>query len=93
MKKHYQLKITGKVQGVWYRASTQRKAQELGIAGFVCNKADGSVYAELEGEEELLKKMVEWCREGPPFARVTQVEMEEGMLKGFENFVVKRGSF
>ena len=81
------------MQGVWYRASTQRKAIELGIAGYVCNMADGTVYAELEGEEDLLKKMVDWCREGPTFARVKEVTVEEGTIKDFESFEVKKGSF
>lgn len=91
MKKCYQIRIYGKVQGVWYRASTQRKAKELGLSGFVRNEADGSVYAEAEGTAAELKALVEWCQEGPPFAKVARVEFEESNLKNFDDFEVRRG--
>jgi acylphosphatase len=91
MKKCYHIRIYGKVQGVWYRASTQRKANELGLTGFVQNKADGTVYAEAEGTSEALDALVAWCKEGPPFAKVTKVEFEESELVNFDKFEVRRG--
>ncbi|MCB0561187.1 MAG: acylphosphatase [Lewinellaceae bacterium] len=88
--KHYKLRIQGLVQGVWYRASARRKAEELGLSGFVRNESDGSVYAEAEGEEAALQAFVQWCREGPEQARVEEVEVEEGTPQGFTNFYIQR---
>ena len=90
MKKHFKLRITGKVQGVWYRASTERKAKELGICGFVKNKSDRSVYAEAEGTETQLKDLITWCKSGPPLAKVQSVDIEEGEVCGFNGFEVRR---
>ncbi len=90
MRKHLKLVITGRVQGVWYRGSTQRKARELGISGFVRNQPDGSVYAEAEGAETQLQALVDWCWQGPELARVENVGVEEGELKGFQGFEIAR---
>jgi len=83
-----QIKVTGKVQGVWFRDSTLKKAQELGVKGFVKNQADGSVYMEVEGTESALQAFVQWCHEGPPFAKVEAVEVEEMELTYFEKFKI-----
>jgi len=91
MKKHFKIKITGRVQGVWYRASTERKAKELGLCGFVKNEPDGSVYAEAEGTDEQLKKLINWCKSGPPLAKVDSVNIEQGEVLDFNDFEVKRG--
>ena len=91
MKKHIRLTIIGKVQRVWYRASTERKAKELNICGFVENHENGNVYAEAEGTTEELDALIAWCKKGPPLARVEQVLVEEGEVVGFEDFDVKRG--
>jgi len=88
--KHFNLKITGKVQGVWYRGSTLRKAEELGLKGFVRNQSDGSVHIELEGEEAACQALIRWCRKGPPMARVARVKVEESELKNFEQFEILR---
>ncbi len=88
--KHYNLRITGKVQGVWFRASTRDKAREVGVNGFVRNEPDGSVYAELEGEESDVQELIDWCHKGPERARVEEVEVEEGSSKGFDDFEVRR---
>lgn len=90
MKKHFKLKITGKVQGVWYRASTKRKARELGLCGFVRNQPDGSVYAEVEGTEAQIRALFDWCRQGPELARVEKVTVKEGDWVGFGRFEVIR---
>lgn len=90
MKKHLKLKITGKVQGVWYRASMQKEARQLGICGLVKNESDGSVYAEVEGDHLLLKRLADWCWKGPELAKVSSVIIEEGPLEGYESFEVVR---
>ena len=89
MIKHYNITITGKVQGVFYRASTKEKAQELGIKGFVKNQPDGSVYLEAEGEFSSLEQLVEWCYKGPEKAIVEKVTKIEAPLKHFEKFTVQ----
>lgn len=90
MIKHLSITVTGKVQGVFYRNSTQKKGTELGLSGYVMNKADGSVFIEAEGEEESLKKLVEWCHIGPLLAKVSAVKVQENSIVGFEGFVVRR---
>lgn len=90
MNQHFNILITGKVQGVWYRASAHRKANELRLAGFVRNMPDGSVYAEAEGPVENLRAFVEWCWEGPELAKVENVDVQEDMPQGFERFEIKR---
>ena len=66
--------IHGRVQGVFFRASTQEKAIELGLTGWVRNIADGKVELLAEGEKEKLEKLIDWCRIGPKHAQVTDVE-------------------
>jgi len=90
MKKHIQLYIRGKVQGVYYRGSTQQKAKDLGLRGIVCNKADGSVYAEVEGEEKVLKELISWCKQGPPMARVDHLKWKVGEWKAYPDFKILR---
>lgn len=90
MQKHISVKVSGRVQGVYYRASTQEEAQRLGLKGFVKNEPDGSVYIEAEGDDAVLDALVAWCRQGPPAARVSNVEIHEGTWKGFTEFAVKR---
>lgn len=91
--KHYNIRITGRVQGVWYRDSARSKARELGIRGFVRNDPDGSVYIEAEGEERELKELVQWCWDGPPRAKVENVDVEEGEMKDFTSFEISRSFF
>lgn len=95
MKKHLNIRITGKVQGVWFRDSTKAVANQLGITGFVRNEPDGSVYAEAEGVPLKLDQFLEWCHEGPERAGVENVEVQESeALQGFSDFVVrKKGIF
>ncbi len=82
------LRITGRVQGVSYRASARAVAQELAIEGWVRNEPDGSVTAWIQGPREALDPMIAWCREGPPRGRViavaTQWVEEDDALRGFE---------
>ncbi len=67
------LHITGRVQGVWYRGATEAEARRLGVAGWVRNLPDGSVEAMIEGEPSAVRALADWCRCGPPGARVRDV--------------------
>jgi len=75
MKKRLEAEITGQVQGVLFRAKTQAFAQRLGLVGWVQNEDDGSVFVVAEGEEERLKKLLEFLRTGPDHAQVEKVEV------------------
>jgi acylphosphatase len=73
--KRVQVVITGRVQGVGYRASCQRQAVALGLTGWVSNRWDSAVEALFEGEAGAVDAMLDWCREGPPMAHVSGVEV------------------
>ena len=68
--------ISGRVQGVFFRAYTQRAAQERGISGWVMNTRDGRVEAVLEGEKEKVEDMIRWCDQGSPMSHVTSVSVD-----------------
>ncbi|MBN2603301.1 MAG: acylphosphatase [Candidatus Thermoplasmatota archaeon] len=76
MKSKVQVIISGRVQGVWFRANTKNKAEQLGITGWVRNTNNGKVEALFEGEDEVLEKMLKWCNHGPPMAEVTDVKVK-----------------
>lgn len=81
--------ITGKVQGVFFRASTQDEAVRLGLTGWVKNLPDGSVEAVFEGDKEKIEEIIAWCHKGPPWARVKEVKVKwEPYQKEFERFSV-----
>lgn len=89
--KRLKISVRGKVQGVFYRASTKAVADQLGIKGLICNLPDGSVYIEAEGDDFAMGAFLDWCREGPEKALVEQVEQAEIPLKNDRNFeVIKR---
>jgi acylphosphatase len=86
-KKRRRLIVEGCVQGVFFRASTQEKAEELQVAGWVRNRWDGTVEILAEGEENRVAELVRWCHAGPPGARVSHVQVEEEPYRGeFEAF-------
>ena len=87
---HYNIIVKGKVQGVAFRFSAHHKAIKLGLTGLVKNMPDDSVYIEVEGKEEAINKLIEWCYYGPPKAKVTEVNATEGEVKGYKNFELKR---
>lgn len=89
MIKHYNLQVHGRVQGVFFRASTQEKANEIGVYGFVKNEPDGTVYIEAEGEDDGLQRFIEWCNKGPMAARVEKVDQEPDEVKNFQRFEVR----
>ena len=70
------VRISGKVQGVYFRASTQASAQRLGVTGWVRNLRDGDVEAVFEGPKDAVEKLIAWCHRGPDKARVRQVIVE-----------------
>lgn len=89
--KHINIKVIGKVQGVFFRASTKAVADQMGIKGFVKNEKDGSVYIEAEAEQFVLDAFIEWCNEGPDKSVVEGVEVTDGEIKNYRNFeVVKK---
>ena len=90
MKRHWKLLVKGKVQGVFYRKATKIKADELGLSGWVRNEADGSVYIEVEGDQDTLKQFADWCEHGPPHAVVDQVTTETAALKNYSGFEIRR---
>jgi acylphosphatase len=69
------LLIKGKVQGVNYRAAAKNRATSLALTGWVRNTAEGNVEAGVTGDNEAIQQFVEWCRQGPPRAAVTDVEV------------------
>ena len=71
------LRVTGQVQGVFYRVWAQGQARELGVSGWIRNCADGSVEAHVAGEENCVARMIERMRRGPANARVDDVEVAE----------------
>jgi acylphosphatase len=89
--KRVHLVITGRVQGVWYRASARNEGERLGVAGWVRNREDGAVEAVVEGTQEQLDAFIAWCRRGPPAARVDDVATEWSEPRGeAPGFTVRR---
>jgi acylphosphatase len=79
--------VTGRVQGVFYRAGAAERARELGLAGWVRNREDGAVELVAEGPEPVVAELLAWCRKGPPAARVEDVRVVSSAprrdLRGF----------
>ena len=82
------VRITGLVQGVYFRASTQREARELDLAGWVRN-TEQSVEAVFEGPRAVVERAVEWCHQGPPRAVVDDVEVTWEEPQGESGFTVR----
>ncbi|MEW6714974.1 MAG: acylphosphatase [Nitrospirota bacterium] len=92
MKKRLHLIIKGRVQGVFYRASTRDAAVKLRLKGWVRNMPDGSVEALFEGDEEALGEVLRWCRNGPPGAYVSKIEERWDEFTGeFDRFDIRYG--
>ena len=84
------LTISGRVQGVGFRWSTQRLAQQAGLQGFVKNLADGRVYVEVQGEEAVVERFVQRLAAGPtPYAIVEKVDQTAGKLRDYPDFGVR----
>ncbi|MDO8313296.1 MAG: acylphosphatase [Sideroxyarcus sp.] len=85
-RKSLHLVIHGRVQGVFFRDSMRREAQNLAVAGWVRNRSDGTVEAAVQGEDDAVDAIVRWARRGPQFAQVERVDIEphDGSYTGFE---------
>jgi acylphosphatase len=82
--------ISGRVQGVFFRASCADLARELGLTGTVRNLRDGRLSATFQGADDAVDRMLAWCREGPPMSRVEAVEVEAVPAFDATAFVVER---
>lgn len=90
MKKCIKITVHGKVQGVGFRFSCVEAAYLYGVFGFVKNKSDGTVFIEAEGKVENLVQFRDWCKKGPLWARVSEIEEEPGTIVGYSSFEIKR---
>lgn len=82
--------VSGRVQAVFFRAETRREARRRGVKGWVRNLRDGRVEALFEGEKEAVKELIEFCRQGPPAAKVTNLDVNwEDYTGEFEDFRVR----
>lgn len=83
--------VEGRVQGVFFRESTRRRAMELGVRGYVRNLSDGRVEALFEGVERAVDEAVAFIRQGPPYARVDAIAVEDEPMHGeFDDFRIAR---
>jgi acylphosphatase len=82
--------IQGRVQGVFFRATARDVAEELGVNGWIRNTEEGDVEAVVSGGTQQLERFIAWCRQGPPRAVVSKVEIEERDDQQFSGFEVKR---
>lgn len=85
------VRVSGRVQGVWFRAETRATAQRLGLNGWVRNANDGTVEAVFEGDESAVEKAIEWCRAGPAGARVDSLKVTGEEPRGEPGFEVRYG--
>jgi len=82
--------VSGRVQGVFFRNTTQEEARKRSVDGWVRNLDDGRVEAVFEGSESDVEELIEFCHEGPEHARVESVDAEYGEPEGIEGFSVRR---
>ena len=80
---------SGRVQGVFFREECRERAEEVGVAGWVRNLPDGRLEAHFEGDETEVDRLVTWCRQGPPAARVDDIEVEDRPPEGDTGFSVR----
>jgi len=88
--RHFKIIVSGKVQGVFYRASAKEKADEWGVRGFVRNEKNGDVYIEAEASEEIVYKFIKWCNQGPLRAKVDNIDAKPGVIVGYTQFEIQR---
>ena len=83
------VRITGEVQGVFFRVWTQDQARGLGVTGWIRNATDGSVKAHVEGDEAAVEQLLDRMREGPPGATVEDVQAQSTAVESLERFEVR----
>ena len=81
--------VHGRVQGVYFRDSCRAEAEAAGVCGEVSNAPDGTVEAVFEGPPDAVRRLVDWCREGPSSARVTGVDVTHEPVEGVRGFTVR----
>jgi len=90
MKTNTHVLISGRVQGVWFRANTKKKAEQLGLKGWVRNTNNGCVEAVFQGDEKKVNEMINWCHQGPPLSKVEKVDVtKKQSIDIFEDFRIK----
>ena len=87
---HRRIKITGSVQGVFYRVTAAQRAKDLNLTGWIMNEEDRSVVASVQGEEDKVNEFIQWCWQGPPMAQVTNIDVEECVVDSFKRFEIRR---
>lgn len=87
--KHYNIRVTGRVQGIGFRYSARSVARYYNIKGFVRNEPDGSVYLEVEGKDKDLKEFIEWCQTGPNGGWIDETIVSEGNIRNFNAFEIR----
>jgi acylphosphatase len=86
---HKNMMISGRVQGVGFRYSVVQYAHQLAVKGFVRNLPDGDVYIEAEGLEKQVEEFIRRCRIGPPRARIDAIDISDGKIMDFHDFIVR----
>ena len=81
--------VSGDVQGVFFRDSTRREANGLGVTGWVRNRSDGRVEALFEGPPDAVARLVRWCGDGPRHATVDDVQVSEARPEGHDRFAIR----
>ena len=81
--------VHGRVQGVFFRDSTRKVAQGLGLAGWVRNCSDGSVEIQAEGDRKKLEELIDWCRQGPDLAAVSNIDLNWTKAEGLSSFDIR----
>ncbi len=90
MKSAKLITVSGKVQGVYYRASTVEQAKHIGVSGWVKNQADGTVLVHAEGTQRQLSELISWCGHGPAAAVVSSCTVIDTQLNPYEDFTIIR---
>ena len=88
--KQLNIRVFGKVQGVWFRKSVKEQALRIGITGIVMNEPDGSVFIVAKGTEAQLDEFISYCSKGPELAEVKNIHIEEEEVKSFDGFQIIR---
>ena len=86
MRRRVHVRVTGRVQGVFFRVACAERARELGIGGWIRNAGDGSVEAAFEGPDGDIEAIVAWCRVGPSYANVLDVQVTADVPAGETDF-------
>ncbi|MBS0288542.1 MAG: acylphosphatase [Proteobacteria bacterium] len=83
-------RVSGRVQGVFYRQGTLQKANALGLKGWVRNLKNGDVECMICGDEQTVEQLCQWLQQGPPAAKVSQVQIQDASWEDFDQFTILR---